>query len=93
MKLSELAVKVATDQETTKKTAEAVIKQAFEEIAQAMADGKTVNIPGFGRLDAPVKKERMGRNPRTGEPMKIPAKRAPRFRPTQGIKDRVNAAD
>ncbi|MDP2625707.1 MAG: HU family DNA-binding protein [Candidatus Rokubacteria bacterium] len=46
-------------------------------------------VPGFGRLVLANRKARMGRNPQTGEPIKIPAKRVVKFRLAKGLKDSV----
>ena len=46
-------------------------------------------VPGFGRLVLANRKARMGRNPQTGEPIKIPAKRVVKFRLAKGLKDAV----
>jgi len=46
-------------------------------------------LPGFGRLVLANRKARMGRNPQTGEPIKIPAKRVVKFRITKSLKDAV----
>ena len=46
-------------------------------------------VPGFGRLVLANRKARMGRNPQTGEPLKIPAKRVVKFRLAKGLKDAV----
>jgi DNA-binding protein HU-beta len=46
-------------------------------------------VPGFGRLVLATRKARMGRNPQTGEPIKIPAKRVVKFRLSKSLKDSV----
>ena len=59
-------------------------------LALATKEAKNVFIvPGFGRLVLANRKARMGRNPQTGEPIKIPAKRVVKFRLAKGLKDAV----
>jgi DNA-binding protein HU-beta len=59
-------------------------------VALATKEAKNVFVlPGFGRLVLANRKARMGRNPQTGEPIKIPAKRVVKFRMAKGLKDAV----
>ncbi|MEK7444837.1 MAG: DNA-binding protein [Candidatus Rokubacteria bacterium GWC2_70_24] len=59
-------------------------------LALATKEAKNIFIvPGFGRLVLANRKARMGRNPQTGEPIKIPAKRVVKFRLAKGLKDAV----
>ena len=59
-------------------------------LALATKEAKNIFIvPGFGRLVLANRKARMGRNPQTGEPIKIPAKRVVKFRLAKGVKDAV----
>ena len=69
-------------------------KQVVEVLDQliALATKEARNgfvLPGFGKLVLANRKARMGRNPQTGEPIKIPAKRVLKFRITKGLKDTV----
>ncbi len=59
-------------------------------IAETLQSGDTVNLPGFGSFVVRTRAERSGRNPRTGEPITIPASRAPAFKAGKALKDAVN---
>ncbi len=61
----------------------------FEELAASLAVGKHVKLSGFGNFDLTDKKERPGRNPKTGEKIPIPARRVVVFRPGQKLKARM----
>ena len=58
-------------------------------IAQALRAGQRVQITGFGTFEAKYRKARMGRNPRTGATIHIPASKSPGFRAGKGFKDAI----
>lgn len=66
------------------------VNAVFDIISEALADGDSVNITGFGKFEAVQSKARTGRNPKTGEPVDIPAKNAIKFRPGKGLKEQVS---
>ncbi len=68
-----------------------VVELFVEELAASLAVGKQVKLSGFGNFDLRDKKERPGRNPKTGEKIPISARRVVTFRPGQKLKARVNA--
>jgi len=68
-----------------------LVKSFFEEQAASLAVGKQVKLSGFGNFDLRDKKERPGRNPKTGEKIPISARRVVTFRPGQKLKARVEA--
>jgi integration host factor subunit alpha len=72
-----------------KRDAKELVDQFFEEIKTALEAGSTVKLSGFGNFDLRNKKERPGRNPRTGEETPISARRVVTFRPGQKLKVRV----
>jgi DNA-binding protein HU-beta len=59
-------------------------------IADTLQKGDVVNLPGFGSFVVRERAERSGRNPRSGEPITIPASRAPAFKAGKALKDAVN---
>lgn len=63
------------DQEAT-----ASVNMVFDSIEKALKKGEQVNIFGFGTFNVVKRSARKGRNPRTGEPIKVKAKKAPRFK-------------
>ena len=74
-----------------KNEARELVELFFEELVASLAVGKQVKLSGFGNFDLRDKKERPGRNPKTGEKVTIPARRVVTFRPGQKLKARVNA--
>ncbi len=63
----------------------------FTTIAKALTDGEDVRIPGFGTFVVVERRARKGRNPKTGEPVDIPARRAVKLTPSKALRDAVNA--
>ena len=81
---------VATKTDRTKKDAEQFVDAALAGIAEALEKGEKVDLRGFGAFQLNEKKERQGRNPRTGETMTIAARRVAVFKPGKELADRVN---
>ena len=73
----------------TKKTVEEVVDAVFDTITNALKEGNEVSITGFGTFSAIERKARQARNPRTGEPVSVPAMKAPKFKAAKGLKDAV----
>ena len=61
----------------------------LDEIGKALAKGEDVILTGFGTFTVAKRKARVGRNPRTGEEIKIPAMKVPRFKAGKGLRERV----
>ncbi len=74
----------------TKKLAHEAVEAVFDHIAEKLAAGERVQIPGFGTFVISARKERQGRNPQTGEPMTIKASNNVRFKAGKALKDAVN---
>jgi integration host factor subunit alpha len=72
-----------------KREAKEMVEMFFETIRGALAEGAQVKLSGFGNFDLREKKERPGRNPKTGEEIPISARRVVTFRPGQKLKSRV----
>ncbi len=72
-----------------KKEARELVDLFFEELEASLADGEQVKLSGFGNFDLRDKKERPGRNPKTGEKVPIPARRVVTFRVAQKLRARV----
>lgn len=66
------------------------VKAILDAVGDALARGDTVRMPGFGTFHAKSRMLRTGRNPRTGEPLDLPAARAVRFRPGNALRSAVN---
>ena len=74
-----------------KREAKEMVEFFFEEIRLALERGQQVKLSGFGNFDLREKKQRPGRNPKTGEEIPISARRVVTFRPGQKLKARVEA--
>ena len=72
-----------------KKDAERAVDAVFETVFNSMSRGEDVNVSGFGIFKVAKRKERMGRNPATGESIKIAASVKPKFRPAKALKEAV----
>jgi DNA-binding protein HU-beta len=84
---------VASNTQRTRKEAEQAIDAMLEGIAEALGRGEKVELRGFGSFQVSDKKERQGRNPRTGETMTIAARKAAAFKPGKELADRINGAE
>jgi len=74
-----------------KREAKDMVEIFFEKIRAALEDGEQVKLSGFGNFDLREKRQRPGRNPKTGEEIPITARRVVTFRPGQKLKSRVEA--
>ena len=70
--------------------AKAALESALANITDSLKKGETVTIPGFGTFKVSMRKARNGRNPRTGEKIKIKKKNVARFIPGKKLKEAVN---
>ena len=75
---------------STKKEAQAAVDCIFSSITQALKKKGAVTLVGFGTFKVTKRKARKGRNPQTGEEIKIKAKNVPRFLAGKALKDAVN---
>ena len=73
----------------TKKEADVAISAALAAIQKALKKGDSVTLVGFGTVSGSKRKARKGRNPQTGEAIKIAAKKVPVFKAGKGLKDAV----
>jgi integration host factor subunit beta len=69
---------------------EKIVDLLFSQISQKLAEGGRVELRGFGAFSTRQRKPRIGRNPRTGESVEVPAKRVPYFKPGKEIRERLN---
>ena len=74
---------------STKKEADAAVSAVFEAIQKALKKGDSVTLVGFGSFSVTKRKARKGRNPQTGEAIKIAARKVPVFKAGKGLKDAV----
>lgn len=90
MNKSELIQAVADNADIPKATAANAIDATIESIKNALADGDSVTLIGFGTFTVRERAARVGRNPRTGESLDIKAANVPVFKPGKAFKDAVN---
>ena len=69
---------------------ERIVNTVFSEITEALAKGERVELRGFGAFSVKLRGARMGRNPRTGEAVKVDSKAAPFFKTGKLLRDRLN---
>ena len=72
-----------------KREARELVEIYFDELKEALSNGKQIKLSGFGNFDLRDKKERPGRNPKTGESIPISARRVVTFKPGQKLKNKV----
>ena len=92
MTKSELIDAIAARGELTKARAEQVVGCVFDVMTEALQRGEGIEIRGFGSFTVRPYKPYSGRNPRTGEPVPVPAKRLPFFKVGKELKELVNAS-
>jgi DNA-binding protein HU-beta len=80
MNKTELVEKIADDAGVEKKVAEQALKAALNAITDAVAAGEKVTLPGFGTFERRERAAREGRNPQTGETLKIAKAKVPAFK-------------
>ena len=90
---AELAEHLHNELSLSKREAKAVVEAFFEEIRSCLRENEQVKLSGFGNFDLRDKRERPGRNPKTGEEIPISARRVVTFRPGQKLKQQVESFD
>jgi DNA-binding protein HU-beta len=87
MTKKELIKRVSKTTDLTIRQAGDALESLTDAIRSSLKRGKKVTIPGFGTFTISRRKARTGRNPRTGEILKIAASKLPKFKPGKGLKD------
>ncbi len=90
MNKSQLIDAVAQKSGLTKKEAEAAVKSFTEVVTDALKADDKVQLVGFGTFEVKTRGERTGRNPKTGETIKVPASKHPAFSASKALKDQLN---
>ena len=89
---SELIQKLADENpHLYQRDVEKIVNTVFEEIIEAMARGDRVELRGFGAFSVKKRDQRIGRNPRTGEAVKVDEKHVPFFKTGKLLRDRLNS--
>jgi integration host factor subunit alpha len=74
----------------SKKESAEIVELVFDTVKETLERGDKIKISGFGNFQVRHKKTRMGRNPQSGQPIQIPARRVLTFRPSQVLKSALN---
>ncbi len=90
MNRNDLALDIATRTNMSRTEATRAVDAVFTSIADALKKGEEVKIVGFGTFAVTERAASEGRNPKTGEPIQIPASKVPRFRAGKGLKEALN---
>jgi len=90
MTKADLIESLATKLDLQKTLAERAVNTMFDDIEAGLQKGDKVNISGFGTFAVSARKARTGRNPKTGEPIEIPASKSAKFKPGKSLKDKLN---
>ena len=90
MNKTELIAKIAEQTDLSKKDAEKAFKAFVDVVTDELKNGGKVQLVGFGTFEVSERAAREGRNPLTGEAMKIAASKAPKFKAGKALKDAVN---
>ncbi|MFZ4984079.1 MAG: HU family DNA-binding protein [Blastocatellia bacterium] len=93
MTKAELVDEVALAAKLTKKESEVIVEEVFRNIIQTLNRGEKIELRGFGSFRIRQRKARRGRNPKTGDPVDIPAKRVPYFKPGKELKEMINPGE
>ena len=90
MTRSELSARVAEQTSMSAAAADRAVSAVFSAISDALANGETVTLTGFGTFSTKRREAREGRNPRTGESITIAASNVPAFKAGKSLRDAVN---
>ena len=89
---ADLIEEVLNITELPRKESETIVETIFDSIISALQKGEKIEIRGFGSFRTRERRGRVGRNPKTGEKVEVPAKKIPFFKPSKELKDFVNNA-
>ncbi|HLV02756.1 MAG TPA: HU family DNA-binding protein [Acidobacteriota bacterium] len=90
MNKGELVDAIAKEAEISKSQAQAALDSFVENVKKSLKKGQKVTLVGFGTFSTSKRAARTGRNPQTGKPIKIPAKKVAKFTAGKALKDAIN---
>lgn len=90
MTKADLIEEVSRVVEFTRKESEVIVEAIFDSVVKSLREGDKIEIRGFGSFRTRQRMSRIGRNPKTGARVDVPAKRIPYFKPSKELKDLVN---
>src|ERR1700750_1469972 len=90
MTKADLVEEVTQLGDLTRRDGEVIVDTIFDSVINALKTGDKIEIRGFGSFRIRQRKPRIGRNPKTGAKVEVPAKRVPYFKPSKELRDLVN---
>jgi integration host factor subunit beta len=90
MTKADLIEEVSRLAELTRKDSEIIVETIFDSVVRSLRSGDKIEIRGFGSFRTRQRKPRVGRNPKTGARVEVPAKKIPYFKPSKELKDVIN---
>ena len=90
MTKADLIEEVARITDVTRRDSEVIVETIFDSIVHSLRAGDKIEIRGFGSFRTRQRNSRVGRNPKTGDRVEVPAKKIPFFKPSKELKDLVN---
>ncbi len=90
MTKADIVEKASSTADISKRKGEVIVNTVLRSIIDALSEGERVDLRGFGSFRVSARDDRTGRNPRTGEPIHIPAKKVPLFRAGKEFRRKVN---
>src|SRR5947207_13881286 len=90
MTKADLVDEVSKVTELSRKDSEVIVDTLFDSVIKALKTGDKLEVRGFGSFRVRQRNARVGRNPKTGEKVEVPAKRVPYFKPSKELKDLIN---
>jgi integration host factor subunit beta len=92
MTKADLIEEVARITDVTRRDSEVIVETIFDSIVHSLRAGDKIEIRGFGSFRTRQRNSRVGRNPKTGDRVDVPAKKIPFFKPSKELKDLVNSS-
>ena len=93
MTKADLIENVSQAVELSRKDSEVIVETIFDSIVKSLRAGDKIEIRGFGSFRTRQRNSRVGRNPKTGARVEVPAKKIPFFKPSKELKDLVNTGE
>ncbi|MGH9543305.1 MAG: HU family DNA-binding protein [Terriglobales bacterium] len=91
MTKADLIEEVSRSVAMTRRDSEVIVETIFASIIKSLRAGDKIEIRGFGSFRTRQRQARMGRNPKTGDQVPVPARKIPFFKPSKELKDGINA--
>src|SRR5579883_1230830 len=92
MTKADLIEEISRTAEMSRKDSELIVETVFDSIIRSLRAGQKIEIRGFGSFRTRQRNSRVGRNPKTGDRVEVPAKKIPFFKPSKELKDMVNSS-